>query len=121
MWIRITSYNVCYTKLLRITCGILLRAGPARIALTKVNRDLRQSTDLRALVFGGEAFAEESARLQARLTELQQACEQFVPPAPPVVSPLQGQLTVDKDDKAFCADVERLKGNIRKGDIFQVA
>ena len=91
------------------------------VAETLIHIDhLRQRTDLRALAFGGVAFAEESARLQSRLTELQQACEQFVPPAPPVVSPLQGQLTVDKDDKAFCADVERLKGNIRKGDIFQV-
>lgn len=91
------------------------------VAETLIHIDhLRQSTDLRALVFGGEAFAAEAQRLQARLAELQQACEQFVPPAPPAVSPLQGQLQVDKDDKAFCADVERLKGNIRKGDIFQV-
>lgn len=33
---------------------------------------------------------------------------------------LPSQLNVDKSDKTYCADVEKLKGNIRKGDIFQV-
>ena len=34
MWIRITSYNVCYTKLLRLLGNPQVRRGKMRIAIT---------------------------------------------------------------------------------------
>ena len=53
--------------------------------------------------------------------------KQFIPqgwaPYPdelPAALPLEGIIQTNRDDKAYCADVERLKGHIRKGDIFQV-
>ncbi len=91
------------------------------VAETLIHIDHRQQrTQLRAVTFGGEHFAAEYARLQARLSKLAECCDHFVAPPLPTALPLDGMITSNRDDKAFCADVERLKGHIRKGDIFQV-
>lgn len=89
------------------------------VAETLIHIDHRQQlTRLNALAFTEQA--DEKARLSARLDTLKQVCDAFVPPALPVAEPLTGLLGSNRDDKTFCADVERLKGHIRKGDIFQV-
>ncbi|ALP42797.1 anthranilate synthase component 1 [Aeromonas schubertii] len=77
------------------------------------------TTRLQACVFGGDTFGPGYRRLSARLAELKEACAAAPTPeqAAPVVT---GNLAVDQDDKRFCAEVERLKGFIRRGDIFQV-
>ncbi len=91
------------------------------VAETLLHIDHRQQlTDVRAVVFAGPQAEAEQARLQARVSELKQVCDHFVAPALPAALPLDGLLRTNRDDKAYCADVERLKGHIRKGDIFQV-
>jgi anthranilate synthase component I len=91
------------------------------VAETLIHIDHRlKRSQLRAVAFGGDEFADEFQRLQARIETLSARCNHFVAPELPVALPLDGKITTNRDDKAFCADVERLKGNIRKGDIFQV-
>ncbi|WP_409420387.1 anthranilate synthase component 1 [Pseudaeromonas sp. ZJS20] len=88
------------------------------LAETLIHIDhLQGRTDLHALVFGDAA---EAARLTTRLDRLKTECDHFQAPALPQAPQLTGGLTVDRSDKQYCADVERLKGHIRKGDIFQV-
>ena len=91
------------------------------VAETLIHIDHRQQcTQLRAVAFGGETFASEFLRLEDRLNALKHSCEHFVAPALPAALPLDGHIHSNRDDKTYCADVERLKGHIRKGDIFQV-
>lgn len=91
------------------------------VAETLIHIDHRkQQTQVQTLTFGGEQFAQEHARLQQRQQQLQELCNHFVPPALPDALPLDGKLTTNRSDQAFCEDVERLKGHIFKGDIFQV-
>lgn len=78
-----------------------------------------QSTKIQACVFGGESVATSYRRLSARIGELKAVCASAPAPeqaAPTIASPVM----VDKEDNHFCAEVERLKGFIRQGDIFQV-
>jgi anthranilate synthase component 1 len=93
------------------------------VAETLITIDhIKQSTQLLACLFGGEEDEQldaRYARLTARLESFKQACQQ-PPPAPQGTAPLTGALAVDKGDKQFCAEVEKLKGFIRRGDIFQV-
>ncbi|WMC09399.1 anthranilate synthase component 1 [Oceanimonas pelagia] len=63
--------------------------------------------------------AGEQARLQARLNALAAACGERHA-SPEAESGLSGKVTASKSDAEFRADVERLKGNIVAGDIFQV-
>ena len=91
------------------------------VAETLIHIDHRQQcTQLRAVAFGGETFASEFRRLEDRLNALKHSCDHFVAPALPAALPLDGHIHSNRDDKTYCADVERLKGHIRKGDIFQV-
>ncbi|SIQ61944.1 anthranilate synthase, component I [Aeromonas sp. RU39B] len=78
-----------------------------------------QATKIQACVFGGEGFAPSYRRLSARLGELKTACAAAVT-AEQAAPTISGPIAVDQDDKRYCAEVERLKGYIRKGDIFQV-
>ena len=94
------------------------------VAETLITIDhIKQSTALLACLFGGEQdesrLDERYAQLTARLEAFKQACQQ---PQPVVqgAKPLTGNLHIDKSDKQFCAEVEKLKGFIRRGDIFQV-
>jgi anthranilate synthase component 1 len=93
------------------------------VAETLITIDhIKQSTQLVACLFGGEEDEQldaRYARLTARLESFKQACQQPLP-APQGSAPLTGVLAVDKGDKQFCAEVEKLKGFIRRGDIFQV-
>lgn len=93
------------------------------VAETLITIDhIKQSTQLLACLFGGEEDEQldaRYARLTARLESFKQACQQPLP-APQGTAPLTGALAVDKGDKQFCAEVEKLKGFIRRGDIFQV-
>lgn len=93
------------------------------VAETLITIDhIQQSTQLLACLFGGEEddhLDARYARLTARLESFKQACQQPLP-APQGTVPLTGALAVDKGDKQFCAEVEKLKGFIRRGDIFQV-
>ena len=91
------------------------------VAETLIHIDHRlQRSQLRAVAFGGDHFATEYQRLQSRLATLAERCNHFVKPELPAALPLEGIIQTNRDDKAYCADVERLKGHIRKGDIFQV-
>ena len=91
------------------------------VAETLIHIDHRlQRSQLRAVAFGGDHFASEYQRLQTRLATLAERCNHFVKPELPAALPLEGIIQTNRDDKAYCADVERLKGHIRKGDIFQV-
>ncbi len=94
------------------------------VAETLITIDhIKQSTALLACLFGGEQdesqLDERYAQLTARLEAFKQACQQPQPVAQGA-KPLTGNLHIDKSDKQFCAEVERLKGFIRRGDIFQV-
>ncbi|GAA3534500.1 anthranilate synthase component 1 [Zobellella aerophila] len=61
----------------------------------------------------------EQARLSARLNELAVSCgEEHAQPQ--ACAELKGQIHASKSDTEFRADVERLKGHIMVGDIFQV-
>ena len=91
------------------------------VAGTLIHIDHRlKRSQLRAVAFGGDHFASEYQRLQTRLATLAERCNHFVKPELPAALPLEGIIQTNRDDKAYCADVERLKGHIRKGDIFQV-
>ncbi len=94
------------------------------VAETLITIDhIKQSTALLACLFGGEQdesqLDERYAQLTARLEAFKQACQQPQPGAQGA-KPLTGNLQIDKSDKQFCAEVEKLKGFIRRGDIFQV-
>ncbi|WP_434663181.1 anthranilate synthase component 1 [Aeromonas sp. NJAU223] len=99
------------------------------VAETLITIDhIKQSTQLLACLFGGNSgggeeddsqLDERYARLTARLESFKQACQQPQSRAQ-ATQPLTGALNVDKGDKQFCAEVEKLKGFIRRGDIFQV-
>ena len=94
------------------------------VAETLITIDhIKQSTALLACLFGGEQdesqLDERYAQLTARLEAFKQACQQPQPVAQGA-KPLTGNLHIDKSDKQFCAEVEKLKGFIRRGDIFQV-
>lgn len=93
------------------------------VAETLITIDhIKQSTQLLACLFGGEEDSqldERYARLTERLEQFKLACQQ-PQPRPQGTQPLTGALKVDKNDKQFCAEVEKLKGFIRRGDIFQV-
>ncbi|MGY3868997.1 anthranilate synthase component 1 [Aeromonas crassostreae] len=91
------------------------------VAETLITIDhIHQSTRLCACLFGGLADTDDHyAKLTHRLAALKQACQQA--PAPTQAAPvLDAGMSVDKGDKQFCAEVEKLKGFIRRGDIFQV-
>lgn len=96
------------------------------VAETLITIDhIKQSTQLLACLFGGSDEQdsgqqdERYARLLERLEHFKLACQQ--PQSKPQgTQPLTGALNVDKNDKQFCAEVEKLKGFIRRGDIFQV-
>lgn len=94
------------------------------VAETLITIDhINQSTALLACLFGGEQdesrLDERYAQLTARLEAFKQVCQQPQPVAQGA-KPLTGNLHIDKSDKQFCAEVEKLKGFIRRGDIFQV-
>ncbi|MFM5588702.1 anthranilate synthase component 1 [Aeromonas rivipollensis] len=94
------------------------------VAETLITIDhIKQSTALLACLFGGEQderqLDERYAQLTARLEAFKQACQQPQLGAQGA-KPLTGNLQIDKSDKQFCAEVEKLKGFIRRGDIFQV-
>ncbi|MFM5191653.1 anthranilate synthase component 1 [Aeromonas media] len=94
------------------------------VAETLITIDhIKQSTALLACLFGGEQdesqLDERYAQLTARLEAFKQACQQPQSGAQGA-KPLTGNLHIDKSDKQFCAEVEKLKGFIRRGDIFQV-
>lgn len=63
--------------------------------------------------------AGEQTRLQERLNKLAAACAERHE-SPKAESTLSGKVQASKSDAEFRADVERLKGNIVAGDIFQV-
>lgn len=91
------------------------------VAETLITIDhIKQSTQLSACLFGGDGDLDERcARLTDRLAALKLACQQDLAvtlPAPVLTT----GMSVDKGDKQFCAEVEKLKGFIRRGDIFQV-
>ncbi len=91
------------------------------VAETLIHIDhIRKTTHLQAALFGGETGASELPRLQHRLANLKEYCNHFRATSASKKESLPSQLNVDKSDKGYCADVEKLKGNIRKGDIFQV-
>lgn len=78
-----------------------------------------QTTELIGSVFSGEQVASEYFRISQRLEQLATECKNST--ALPVSrQKVQGDITMDKDDAAFCADVTDLKEHILSGDIFQV-
>ncbi|MGY3876240.1 anthranilate synthase component 1 [Aeromonas enteropelogenes] len=98
------------------------------VAETLITIDhIARSTALLACIFGGDSdereLDERYNRLSDRLEQFklacQQAAERALAPQPPVEG-IHGGMQVDKSDKQFCAEVEKLKGFIRRGDIFQV-
>ncbi|MEI6897927.1 MAG: anthranilate synthase component 1 [Psychromonas sp.] len=70
-------------------------------------------------VFGGLYSEENQSRIATRLANIKDICTHFMPTNNPII-PLQGKINVDVNDDEYCAIVEQLKGNIVKGDIFQV-
>lgn len=78
-----------------------------------------QQSEILGSVFGGLYSDENHVRISTRLAELQNLCSNFTPSANKVL-PLQGKIDVDVSDADYCEIVEQLKGNIVKGDIFQV-
>lgn len=98
------------------------------VAETLITIDhIARSTALLACIFGGDSdereLDERYNRLSDRLEQFklacQQAAERTLAPQPPAEG-IHGGMQVDKSDKQFCAEVEKLKGFIRRGDIFQV-
>ncbi|CAJ1868239.1 Anthranilate synthase component 1 [Aeromonas salmonicida] len=94
------------------------------VAETLITIDhIERSTQLLACIFGGDSdeshVDDRYARLTERLTDFKLACQQARIPAQATAA-LTGGMSVDKSDKQFCAEVEKLKGFIRRGDIFQV-
>ncbi|MGY3966465.1 anthranilate synthase component 1 [Aeromonas enteropelogenes] len=98
------------------------------VAETLITIDhIDRTTALLACIFGGNSdereLDERYNRLSDRLEQFklacQQAAERALAPQPPVEG-IHGGMLVDKSDKQFCAEVEKLKGFIRRGDIFQV-
>ncbi|EQB2601150.1 anthranilate synthase component 1 [Aeromonas salmonicida] len=94
------------------------------VAETLITIDhIARSTQLLACIFGGDSdeshVDDRYARLTERLTDFKLACQQARIPAQATAA-LTGGMSVDKSDKQFCAEVEKLKGFIRRGDIFQV-
>ncbi|PJG57618.1 anthranilate synthase component 1 [Aeromonas cavernicola] len=94
------------------------------VAETLITIDhIARSTALLACLFGGDSDKGQQerryTRLSERLAHFKQVCQQ---PLQPTATPpaLTGGLQVDQSDKQFCAEVEKLKGFIRRGDIFQV-
>jgi len=81
----------------------------------------RRQCRLLASVFGGEnatpSYFDASRRLNQRKQQIEAAAGDY-----PFgrASAVADEVQVDVSDSAFCQQVERLKGNIVKGDIFQV-
>ena len=91
------------------------------VAETLIHIDHRKKkTDIQTMTFGGPHFAAEFHRLQQRQQALQELCNHFQAPALPEALPLTGKVESNRSDTEFRGDVERLKGHILKGDIFQV-
>ncbi len=88
--------------------------------LLTVDHQTRE-THLLGSVFSGADVATQYFRIAQRLEALQQALHD-VPVSSTVTADNADTLDVkvDKSDAAFCEDVNRLKTNILKGDIFQV-
>jgi len=78
-----------------------------------------QESQIIGAVFGGLYSDENEQRIAARIAELQNICEHFVPSSQQQI-PLQGKVSTDVSDQAYCNIVKQLKENIVKGDIFQV-
>ncbi|MCW0506456.1 anthranilate synthase component 1 [Aeromonas piscicola] len=94
------------------------------VAETLITIDhIERTTQLLACIFGGDSnesnVDDRYTRLTERLTDFKQICQQPLS-AELTTQPLTGGMSVDKGDKQFCAEVEKLKGFIRRGDIFQV-
>ncbi|MGL4716805.1 MAG: anthranilate synthase component I, partial [Aeromonas sp.] len=94
------------------------------VAETLISIDhIERTTKLLACLFGGDSDESQVegryTRLNERLAYFKQACQQPLC-AELITQPLNGGMSVDKSDKQFCAEVEKLKGFIRRGDIFQV-
>ncbi|MGL6462067.1 anthranilate synthase component 1 [Aeromonas hydrophila] len=94
------------------------------VAETLITIDhIARSTALLACIFGGDSdesrVEDRYHRLSERLAQFKHACQQ-APAQAPATPALAGGMSVDKSDKQFCAEVEKLKGFIRRGDIFQV-
>lgn len=94
------------------------------VAETLITIDhIERTTQLLACIFGGDSdesqVEDRYTRLTERLTDFKQICQQPLS-AELTTQPLTGGMSVDKSDKQFCAEVEKLKGFIRRGDIFQV-
>ncbi len=78
-----------------------------------------QQSEILGTVFGGLYSSENEQRIQSRIKEIQDYCDNFVAPLPSI-TPLNGQVTTDVSDQQFCQNVQTLKEYIVKGDIFQV-
>ncbi|AEY02269.1 anthranilate synthase component I [Oceanimonas sp. GK1] len=86
------------------------------LAETLITLDhVKEQCQLAACVFAPG----ERDRLEQRLSELATACGERHE-SPKAESTLSGKVQASKSDAEFRADVERLKGNIVAGDIFQV-
>jgi anthranilate synthase component 1 len=91
------------------------------VAETLIHIDhIKQTTRLQAVLFGGKESADELPRLQHRLGNLKDYCQQFKAGHPSKKEQLPCQIQVDRSDAQYRDDVERLKGHIQRGDIFQV-
>jgi anthranilate synthase component 1 len=84
----------------------------------------KRSTEIIANVFSGEHQQKYYFEQRRRLSELKEQLEQKIAPLPK--AELTGstsesiEVNVDISDSEFCAQVEKLKEHICKGDIFQV-
>lgn len=92
------------------------------LAETVVNIDhINKTAVVSGITFTGDN--DDSARISAKVAEIEKLCAETAAEniAPrPANGSISGQIVPDISDDKFCGIVEQLKGNIRRGDIFQV-
>lgn len=89
------------------------------LAETMIHIDhINRETKIIGTTFKGEHNFRD--QIKSRLQKYKEICANFVARIPVKPAPIQTKITPDISDKDFCAIVEKLKENIKKGDIFQV-
>ena len=82
---------------------------------------ISRTAEIRGFLFSGENEDAEKARIEKRIAEIDAACRSGEDrAADPDDGKFVPELRVNLSDGEFCRIVEKLKGNIRRGDIFQV-
>ena len=82
---------------------------------------ISRTAEIRGFLFSGENEDAEKARIEKRIAEIDAACRSGEDrAADPDDGKFVTELRVNLSDGEFCRIVEKLKGNIRRGDIFQV-